>query len=205
MASKPERFDKETAIRYMLDGYKVIESATQSKKQYNGEFCIYAESKFRRVEQSKSTEIDTNFMVNRYWEFAPIVLSMVPQELYKTNLKVGRLINLTSPKIIKTGTDKYSKLPWAIVQYKGNDDMKHTIKMTYTRDSGRPMKDVLENYMMEYQQQNIYNEKKTANFVLREFISEETTKQKKRHISKKELPTMEVVRAIIDNHPEVLI
>ncbi len=198
-----KQMTKEDAIKLMLDGYKLVQTSELSKKQYRGMFYTYSQ-KFIMVDATSTASFDTNQMVSKWWSLAEIVPRMVPKMLFKTNLKIGKVITLEYTKILSKGTDKYRDM-WAVVEFKGDDGKSHTIKMFYKQARGSYQKPVLKDYHMHFEQINIEWTKRTANFVLKCFVEEETEKQRKRHSTKKELETMETVRAIISNYPEVLV
>ncbi len=188
----------------MLDGFRVIESSVASKREYRGEFCAYGHSKFYRLKPTQFEPIDTNQMVNKYWEYATIVPSMIPPILFKTNLKLGIVIELKYDKILKIDID-YGKNNCAIVAYDGDDGKSYSVSMVHDMGKNATLKPILNNFLMTFDHPSIEYSRRTANFHLKHFVTEETKKQKKRHISKPELKTMETVRAIIANHPEALI
>jgi len=88
------QMDKEDAIRAMLDGYHIIESTVQSKSEYQGEYCVYINNKFKRISPKGISILDPNVMVKKYWTIAKPVKTMFPKKIYKTNLTTGEILEL---------------------------------------------------------------------------------------------------------------
>lgn len=204
MDTNRREFTKEEAIKKMLDGYRVIECSIASKREYRGEFCTYGQAKFYRLKPTALEPLDTNQMINKYWEYASLVPAMIPPTLFKTNLKLGVVIELTYTKILKTGIDR-GKNNWAIVAYDGSDGNPYSVNMTHEMGRHATLKPILNNFLMTFEQESIEYSRKSANFQLKYFVEQQTAQQRKRHISKPELKTMTTVRAIIANHPEALV
>jgi len=187
-----ERFDKGAALSKMIDGYKVVLSTEISKRGYDNHYCIYHHKpgKFFKIIGKSHSVLDINTTPNKYWQLFKITKPILPMVLYKTDLSDGNIIVCTFKKILKQTISKRN--PTVIIEYDGSDGKSYTVKGVFTT-------------YLDIVNDNYYSSMKTARFVLREFVEEESEKQNKRHISKPELKTMKTVRAIIENHPEVLV
>lgn len=196
-----ESFTKDDAIRRMLDGYRIIEINQLAKRQYMEDFYICFKGKFYQVGPTHKP-LNINNLQTTYYRLAKITDSIVPEELYRTNLDEGTIQKVRFNKVVKEGLDAF-KNPWAICEYIGYKS--YTLKMTFKPFPGKSASNNYKDYHLDIDSVNFHYNKSSANYVLREFVNIETIKQSKRHISKPELKTMKTVRAIIDNHPEVLV
>lgn len=197
-------FNKNVALKAMIDGIAIVQSTAISKRQYNGEYLFWFRDKFVEVNQLSSTntktkEIDVNILPSGKYELLQFKSNMIPNILWKSNVDKAEIKKLGFDKIIKYGHEiTRDNHIWAICRFLDENGNEYGVKFKqYYGFSHKP------NISRVIDTEGIHYTRSDARNRLRYWVDEQLKNQRK--AKSRELKTTPKAQKILDELPEIFI